>query len=556
MTDALLRSLHVQWWVPFVIWFGWYILMVFWYIINGYGQEYMGWRHAGRPGKIHKVLIRFHTGAHVQPEKSYGDEKRLKRVSGSTNRATPEGAMVYWTPRTRKFRAVRNNLIVIVILTVLSTMVVDPVNTVRAVTLLFLAAGTAWLIVTVRKLRRKHANAKPVSPKPVAQTRRAKALMEDDESTIGRTPKLEVEDKPQLEGVPATVLATLLAGKMGCSTAEIINRLELNADRGQLILPDTYSALLRLRDEVQEIIEAHTVGKVKFTWKTTETPRTLTWLPVVEHTLPDYVRFRDYLPQIERLGAREFGIGVVADKAMFSYDHNGDNPWWCRFAGSGTGKSMGFLVKAAQLCRKDPQAELYCIDTKQISFNHLHGIPRVYIYDNPVTEMDKIWRVFYEINGIVTDRYTAVREGRARLEDYHDIWMLVDEGNHLGGKIKTYAQDSLGESGTPRIWWEAIAPILQQGRQVRVFGEWMFQDLTDRAMGGQSLKFAFNTFGAAGFLPNQFTRTIGGKAEESLEGPGKILMCRGKRRTWVQGFADDEQWLHDYALEGRKEMAA
>ena len=523
--------------------------MVFWYVTNGYSQEYMGWRHAGRPGKIHKLLYRFHTGAHVHPDRSYGDESFRSRAVG-------QRGTVYWHPHGRAFRAVRNNLIVIIILTVMSTMVDDPVDTVRAVTLLFLAAGTTWLAVIILKLRRKHANSKPVSPKPVAQTRRARAVMETDESTVGRTPRLEVEAKPQLEGVPAVMLAALLAGKMGCSTAEIVNRLTLNPDKGQLTLPDTYPALLRLRDEVQEIIEAHTKGKVKFEWLTTETPRTLTWLPVKEHTLPSYVRFRDYLPQIEKLGPREFGVGVVADKSMFSFDHNGDNPWWCRFAGSGTGKSMGFLVKAAQLCHKDPLADVYCIDTKQISFEHLHGIPRVYIYDNPVTEMDKIWRVFYEIAGIVTDRYTAVREGRARPSDFHDLWMLVDEGNHLGSKIKTYAQNDLGESGAPRIWWEAIAPILQQGRQVRVFGEWMFQDLTDRAMGGQSLKFAFNTFGAAGFLPNQFTRTIGGKAEEALEGPGKILMCRGKRRTWVQGFADDEQFLHDYALENRKKMAA
>jgi hypothetical protein len=489
--------------------------------------------------------------------KTSGDKRHLKRVAADSRRATPEGETVLWHKWPRWARALRNNLIITAWLLVLSCMVVDPANTVRAVTLVIMLGLAVWVYFLIRAARRKRANKRPLSPKPVAQTKRAKAVMGADESTAGTTPRLEPEDtKPQLEGVPANVLAALLGSKMGCSTAEILNRLTLNADQGQIILPDTYAALVRGREEVEEIIEAHTVGKVKFTWLTTQTPRTLTWLPVIEHVLPSYVRFRDYLPQIEKLGAREFGIGAVANKDLFAYDHNGDNPWWCRFAGSGTGKSMGFLVKAAQACHKDPLADIYCIDTKQISFEHLHGIPKVYIFNNPVTEMDKIWRVFYEINGIVTDRYTAVREGRARLSDFNDVWMFVDEGNHLGSKIKTYAQDSLGESGTPRIWWEAIAPILQQGRQVRVFGEWMFQDLTDRAMGGQSLKFAFNTFGAAGFLPNQFTRTIGGKAEEALEGPGKILMCRGKRRTWVQGFADDEQWLHDYALENRKEIAA
>ena len=80
----------------------------------------------------------------------------------------------------------------------------------------------------------------------------------------------------------------------------------------------------------------------------------------------------------------------------------------------------------------------------------------------------------------------------------------------------------------------------------------MFQDLTDKAMGGESLKMAFSVFGAAGFLPGQFTRTIGNPAPDCLEGPGKILMVRGNKRTWVQGFYDDEEWLHEYALENRK----
>ena len=84
----------------------------------------------------------------------------------------------------------------------------------------------------------------------------------------------------------------------------------------------------------------------------------------------------------------------------------------------------------------------------------------------------------------------------------------------------------------------------------------MFQDLTDRAMGGQSLKFAFSAFCAAGFMPNQFVRTIGSPAEECLEGPGRILVCQGNKRVWTQGFMDDEQWLHDYALENRREIAA
>ena len=223
--------------------------------------------------------------------------------------------------------------------------------------------------------------------------------------------------------------------------------------------------------------------------------------------------------------------------------------------GSGTGKSHSFLIKAAQIAHKDPRARIHCFDTKQISFEPLHGIPGIYIYDNPVTEMDRIWDGLYSIAGMVESRYTAVREKRKRLDEFPDEWVFCDEGNDLGDRVKAYWTKTIGGTGaSPAIWADAIAPILRQGRQANVFGEWMFQDVTDRAMGGQSLKFAFGGFCAAGFLPNQFIRTVGAPAEECLEGPGRILVCRGNKRVWTQGFMDDEQWLHDYALENRKGM--
>ena len=131
----------------------------------------------------------------------------------------------------------------------------------------------------------------------------------------------------------------LIASRMGVSAAEIMSRLRMSPESGSLVLPDTYAALLKERESVQEVIEAHAGRRVRISWKTTETPRVLEWFPIVVPVLPTMVRFRDYLDQIERLGARETGLGVRADKSMYIQSHNGDLPWWCRFMGSGTGKS-------------------------------------------------------------------------------------------------------------------------------------------------------------------------------------------------------------------------
>jgi len=553
MTDIVLRHLHVEWWVPFAFWFGLYVFLAMGYLINGYAQEYLGWRHPGRPGKIHKVLLRFHTGAHIHPEKSFGDEKSIRRTAGGSSRATAEGTIVYFTPRSRGYRAVRNNLIVFVILVLLSCMAIDPAATVRAVTIFIVLLILARISLAVYRKREKIRKLSPVHRPAMAMTARAKTVFSADELTAGATPVLTQEKTPQLEGVPHDVLAGLLASRMSCSKAEISSRLRLSPEKGSLILPDSFAALAKEREPVQELIEAHTIGKVRFSWATTVTPRTLTWVPIVEHSLPDRVRFRDYVPAMRALAPREFGVGVVADRTMYVSNHNGDAPWHCRFANSGTGKSMGFLVKAAQICHNDPEAELYCVDTKQVSFTHLKGIPRVYVFDNPQSDMEAIWRVPHTLAGIMRDRYAAIREGRMSERDFHDIWLLVDEGNDLGACYKSYWKNVLGEtSASPSIWGECVGPLLRQGRQARIFGEWMFQDLRDQAMGGESLKMAFAVFGAAGFLPGQFARTVGNPAAECIEGPGKILMCRGNKRTWVQGFYDDEDWLREYALENRR----
>jgi len=552
-TDYVLRHLHVQWWVPFVIWFGLYTFMAAGWMINGYAQEYLGWRHPGRPGKIHKVLYRFHTGLHIHPDKSYGDERLNRRTAGGSSRATAEGTIVYFTPRSRPYRAVRNNLAVFVILVLLSCMAIDPAGTVRAVTIVIVILITARISLAVYRKREKIRKLSPVHKPATAMTIRAKTVFSADEMTSGSTPVLVEERAPQLEGVPHSVLAGLLASRMGCSTAEVSSRLRLTPESGSIALPDTFAALLKEREPIQEIIEAHTRGKVRFSWTTTETPRTLSWVPVVEHSLPDKVRFRDYLPQLQGLRPRELGVGVVADRSMYVSSHNGDSPWHCRFANSGTGKSMGFLIKAAQICHNDPAAEVYGIDTKQVSFTHLKGIPRVHIFDNPQSDMEAIWKLPFTLAGIMRDRYAAIREGRATERDFNDIWLLVDEGNDLGACYKSYWKNNLGETtASPSIWGECVGPLLRQGRQARIFGEWMFQDLRDQAMGGESLKMAFSVFGAAGFLPGQFARTVGNPAAECIEGPGKILMCRGNKRTWVQGFYDDEDWLREYALENRR----
>ena len=179
-------------------------------------------------------------------------------------------------------------------------------------------------MLIVIRLRKRYEKRRPVHRPAMAATQRAREVFAADEGTIGKAPTLVLEKQPQLEGVPQNVLANLLAGKMGCSAAEISARLKLSPDQGSIVLPDTFAALIREREPIQEVIEAHTVGKVRFKWDTTATPRMLAWFPVVEHQLPNKVLFRDHLMALEALAPRESGLGLRADKSMYVQSHNGD----------------------------------------------------------------------------------------------------------------------------------------------------------------------------------------------------------------------------------------
>lgn len=545
--------------VPLYAVYGAYGLLVFVTLVNGYTREVIGHRHGSR---LHRFFWQVHTGLHINPRRSYGDDPHLKRAAGATNRATPEGLMVYWTPRSRRYRAARNNLIVLAILSGLYGLAAYPRDTAQGLAVLVPVVLLLLVVHRVQVVRRRRPPVwqNPQEKKPaLSGSKKAKLVLAQDRPVPGSMPAraMEAAARPQLvSGVPQPVIATLLAGSMNVSSAEIMAGLTMTPEQGRLVLPDTFAALVKQREPVQEIIEAHTEGKVSFAWRTTTSPRMLVWTPI-RTGLPTLVRFREYLQQIEGCKPGTFAVGLDANGTMYVADHNGDTPWHCTSAGSGTGKSTRFLVKAAQIAHQDPRAEIYCIDTKQISFRPLRGIPGIHIFDNPVSEMQAIWEVFYSLEGIMRDRYAAVREGRARLADFTDIWVLVDEGNDLSGHLKNYWTRRVKKSGDPAqpvIWSQAIGPLIRTGREARMRGEFMLQDLTDRALGGESLKMGFSVFGMADWKKSQWDRIIGPPAPPVIKGQGKILMVRGTEQTWIQGLWDDEQWLHDYALAGRKDM--
>jgi hypothetical protein len=467
--------------------------------------------------------------------------------------------VVYYARWNRPRRALRNNLIVLLFLAWVYGMVRATQTTVQTCTVA-LVLTLVWLAVRlVLRARRRAEESLPLAQRQArvlsVELRGAgqRDLPLDPDLTPALASTADRSGPPQLRsGVPTPVIAMLLSGELGISAAEVAVRLKMRPERGQLNLPDTFPALQRQRDIIEEIIQGHMKGKVGFSWATTDSPRMLSWVPVVS-SLPSLAKFRDFLPQIEACRPGDFAVGATMDGRVYTVSHNGDTPWHCMSMGSGTGKSTRFLVKAVQILHNDPDAELYCVDTKQVSFGPLKplGLSRVHVYDDPESHMQDFWDVFYVLDGIMRERYTAVRKGEAVFESFSNIWLLVDEGNDLANQLKIYWTRRLKKSGDPAaapIWSEAVASLINLGRQVNIRGEFMFQNMTDRALGGVSLRDAFGVYGMAGYTKNQWSRIIGTTpVPECKTGPGRIMMVRGTEQTWVQGFFDTDDYLRSYA---------
>jgi hypothetical protein len=541
---AMIRA----WSLPITI-LGYYLFATF-ACIDGVFRDLMG--HHGHHSKVHKLLWQFHTGAHIHPFRSYGDEKRLKRTASASNRATPEGETVYFTRWHRPQRAASRNAIVVAILSTIWGLVFYRLAVVQALAAFVTVAAFAGIAVVIYRLRRWHAK-RPRSIKPRKIAHRSPVKVEDPAYAMAG---VTTEEKPQLireDGVPVPVLAGLVADGLGVSTQEAAHRLTVDSNRGNCFLPDHYAALQRQREVFEEIVRAQTPVTIAFSWVTDRSPRQVSWEPRIT-SLPTMVRFRDYADRIEKLPLGDFGLGVTVDMNMFTATHNGDRPWWLRSAGPGTGKSTSYQIKLATICHNDPAAEVYCIDTKQVSFHDMGGIPGVHIYEDPESNMDKIYNIYYLLEREMRNRYSAVRRHEKTYDDFDDVWVLTDEGNDLAGHIKAYYDKYLRNGGpaAPPIWSEAIQPLINLGRQVHIRGEFMFQNMTDKALGGISLRDSFYVRCMAGYTKNQWSRIIGSKYQEPKNGVGRVCVCQGPSEVWIQGFYDEPEYLKEYAMANRR----
>lgn len=381
----------------------------------------------------------------------------------------------------------------------------------------FLSGMLIWLIVrTVRKARSWHSNKTLVSPmaKGLAQ------ITDQAESDVEKA----ITMKPNWQAIKAGEIANIR-------------------------FPDSFLGSDGVTEAIEKYVERRFPKPVELSWKTTAP----IYLYVkVDRPFPSKILFSHHLDIIEecRPGTYVGGFNKKGDPEIL--DHTKDFPMKGYCMNTGTGKTVRVLATAAQILGNDPYARLTGFDVKQVSLGPLKGIPGVTIYDDPFN-MGEMWKGWYDIKEEMDRRYALKKAGTQTT--FPHWWIFLEEGNTFAILIKGYYLNSLREKGQPAappIWYEAIAPILFQGREVGIFVNALLQNFMEKFFGNMSLRPAFSTIGMAGFKPSQYRTIVGNNSVPAIQrGQGRLLISEPDREVWVQGLYDDVDILMEYASRHR-----
>ena len=322
---------------------------------------------------------------------------------------------------------------------------------------------------------------------------------------------------------------------------------------GRINFPDRFHANDGQKEAVNKLVTARFPIPVAVEWH--ERAHPIYAAIVAAPPLLNKIYFRDKLADIEACGMGEYIAGYDNFGDPYIVSHMGDSPHHAYSMGSGAGKSVRLRTYAAQLLGKDNTTQLTGFDTKRVSLACLRGIPGVTLYTDP-KHMEDMWNGWYLLKEEMDRRYVEYEKDPASVESFPYHYIVLEEGNDFSVQIKGFYMHELREKGGenhPPIWYEAIAPLLWQGREVRMFVIAVLQDFKERFFGNMSLRTSFGTVGMAKFKPGQWRTIIGTTPVPELQtGQGRLCIVEGQSEKWIQGLYDDETYLREYAMRYRK----
>ena len=333
-----------------------------------------------------------------------------------------------------------------------------------------------------------------------------------------------------------------------------INRDYANAkgmDRiGIITLPDWYQATPMEKDAFMHLLNSRLGVELTAKWNTNVHPMNVEIFraPIP----PTMVRFSTMRDVMANLPADKVLLGVTGKGEQKVWDMAGEDPMLMVQANTRRGKTRLLLLILCQLLHQGAEMVIG-IDPKRVGLaDTLAGIPGAIVYDDP-REMDKIFKAVHDFAQLMNDRYDQLKADRTI--QFKRAILAIDEISFLSQFIKQYWENNKPRGkGAPKKppFWDDLSMVLFMGAQVKcnviVFGQRMDAGI----MAG--LLESFGTRLLAGFTRNAYNRLIGiGSMPVSQKPRGRFLYYDGDTPVWIQTILGEDDELHEWALNGRKE---
>jgi DNA translocase FtsK/SpoIIIE-like protein len=222
---------------------------------------------------------------------------------------------------------------------------------------------------------------------------------------------------------------------------------------------------------------------------------------------------------------------------------------------TGRGKTTLVQCATAQLLAQHPLNQAVWVDTKGVSLQPVAGMPGLTVYDDP----EDIGAMVAAVEQVEQEmkRRIQVRK-QTGVTEFPLLLLGLEEGNDFAAAVNSWWHRQPGHKArtdSPALWDGALSRILRQGREMNIHVIGMFQDFTDNQFGGTPLRPHFEVIGLSGFKKQAFERIVGTPVPYPQKGAGRIIVCDGDDRTWVQALYATPEELLAYVRAARRVAA-
>jgi hypothetical protein len=336
---------------------------------------------------------------------------------------------------------------------------------------------------------------------------------------------------------------------------------------GRIDVPPRFNATPGEMDQIKHLISSRLpIGADLSSRMAGKTPHILIH---AAPSLPSLVKFRDYIPEIEKLGPGKYlpGITRSGDGHIAAFD--GEDPHHGYCWGSGRGKSTILKLILATILHNEPDSTATVLDPKEVSLDALKGVPGITFFDyiedfeGPkipgITEENypemwpQMWDGIKSVYDLMKHRYSLLKADPTI--EFPTHLFVIEEANSFSIMSSTWWKKNRPkgmQGATPPIWADYMAPLFWRARQVNIKIVLVAQSIQERFLGNLNLRPSLGQISLSGFKANQWMNYVGtSPVPKAQRGKGRAIYVAGESEVWVQCLYGSDAELKEFAMASR-----